>query len=329
MKTGNDRNSWERLSRRERVTWIKVQLKAGRFPNARKVAQKFEVSEKTAQRTFEYLCDVLNEPIEYSATDRGWQYTEATYPMSVVDVPEGELVAMLLASQLARQYRGTAIGHHVERVIGRVMGAMTDEISVDVNALEEAHSFEAATCNELEFDLLRQLERSIVGRCGLEMTYYTASRGEFTRRRVDPLHLHNYLGDWYLIAFDHKRQQVRDFHAGRISELKVTDERFERPADFNKDEYLTSGFGMIRGRQPMEVEILFDEYQARWIRERGPIHPTAKMEEQPDGSLKVRMTVGALDGVKRFVLQYGSHVKVAAPIELRDAIREEIRLIRR
>lgn len=36
------------------------------------------------------------------------------------------------------------------------------------------------------------------------------------------------------------------------------------------------------------------------------------------------MTVTALDGVKRFVMQYGCHVRVIGPKELRDEIREEL-----
>jgi predicted DNA-binding transcriptional regulator YafY len=44
----------------------------------------------------------------------------------------------------------------------------------------------------------------------------------------------------------------------------------------------------------------------------------------PDGRLKLKMTVTALDGVKRFVMQYGAHAEVIKPEELRQAIREEI-----
>jgi predicted DNA-binding transcriptional regulator YafY len=112
--------------------------------------------------------------------------------------------------------------------------------------------------------------------------------------------------------------------ASRIRELSVTEEIFDWPAGFDLTAYLDSGFGMFRGIQPYSVEIEFDEYQSRWLRERAPFHPTEQREELPDGRLRLRLTATALDGVKRFVMQYGAHAQVLAPDELRTEIREEL-----
>ncbi len=60
------------------------------------------------------------------------------------------------------------------------------------------------------------------------------------------------------------------------------------------------------------------------MRERGKFHPTEEREELPDGKLRMRMQVTALDGVQRFVMQYGSHVQVVQPAKLRQAIQAEI-----
>ncbi|HYL99180.1 MAG TPA: WYL domain-containing protein, partial [Blastocatellia bacterium] len=68
--------------------------------------------------------------------------------------------------------------------------------------------------------------------------------------------------------------------------------------------------------------------QARWIRERPKFHPSEQREELDGGELKLRMKLSALDSVRRFVMQYGSHVRVIAPEELRAAIRDEIELLR-
>jgi WYL domain len=80
-----------------------------------------------------------------------------------------------------------------------------------------------------------------------------------------------------------------------------------------------------RGGETHLVEIEFDEYQARWIRERIKFHSTEEREELPDGRLVIRMEVAVLDGVKRFVMQYGAHAMVLKLEELRESIREEIK----
>ncbi|MCG3144747.1 MAG: hypothetical protein HONDAALG_02220 [Gammaproteobacteria bacterium] len=314
----------EHIRHLEKVFWIELQIRANLHPNTTTIAEHFEVSQKTAQRALDFMRDRLRMPIAYSAEHRGWYYTEPYFALPAIEMTEGDLVAILLAEKLARQYRGTAIGQQIAEAFAKILQAVTNVISVDLNALAEAHSFEAAATTEPNFDTIRRLGQAIRERRRIAMKYFTATRGELTDRRADPLHLRNAAGEWYLIAWDHLRQAPRDFLISRIRELEITEEQFDWPEGFDLDEYLNSGFGMIRGSSLHEVEILFDEYQARWIRERDQFHPAEEREELPGGRLILRMRVTALDGVKRFVMQYGAHATVIRPDELRQTIREEI-----
>jgi predicted DNA-binding transcriptional regulator YafY len=315
----------ERQAHFARVFWIDHQLAANRYPNARTIAEHFEISMKTGQRTLDFMRDQLRLPLAYSPEKRGWHYTEPTFPFTGIEITEGELLVLLLSERLARAYKGTAIGKMIEQVFAKVLNAMTNTISIDINALTEAHSFETALTTELDEKTFRQIGRAIIKRFCIEMTYFTAGRGELTRRKVDPLHLRNYLGEWYLIAFDHLRGEIRDFHVGRIRELEASKEKFNWPEGFDLQAYLDSGFAMFRGGKPIDVEFIFDEYQSRWMRERGKVHKTEEREELPDGRLRIRIQVTALDGVKRFCMQYGAHVEIIAPEELRQSIRAEIK----
>ncbi len=307
-----------------RAFWIDHQIRANRYPNATTIAEHFEISVKTAGRIIEYMRSQMRMPMDYSAEHRGWYYTDPHYALPAIELTEGDLIAILLAEKLSRQYRGTAIAQQVEEAFAKVLEAMTNVVSIDLEALAEAHSFEAAATTELDHEIFCRLGRAAKERNRVEMIYFTAATGEVKPRRVDPLHLRNHLGEWYLIAWDHLRGAPRVFLASRIRELTVTEEHFDPPPGFNPDEYLGSSFGMIIGSEPQEVEIVFDEYQARWIRERSKFHPTEDREEMPDGRLKLKMTVTALDGVKRFVMQYGAHAIVIKPEALRQVIRAEI-----
>jgi predicted DNA-binding transcriptional regulator YafY len=51
---------------------------------------------------------------------------------------------------------------------------------------------------------------------------------------------------------------------------------------------------------------------------------TARQEE-PDGSLTLTLQVTNLEGMLRWVLQYGSGAQVLAPAELREMLREQVR----
>ena len=77
----------------------------------------------------------------------------------------------------------------------------------------------------------------------------------------------------------------------------------------------------------MDVAILFTPYQAQWIREHR-WHSTQVIEEQQDGSVILKMRIGALDAVMHWVLRYGKEAEVLEPVELRCMINEELRLTR-
>ena len=105
-----------------RVLWIELQLRANRYPNAPTIAERFEISTKTAQRTLEFMRDQMMAPIAYSAEHRGWHYTEPHFALHAIELTEGDLIAILLAEKLSYQYRGTTIGQQVEQAFAKVLG---------------------------------------------------------------------------------------------------------------------------------------------------------------------------------------------------------------
>jgi len=137
--------------------------------------------------------------------------------------------------------------------------------------------------------------------------------------------VHNALGEWYAICYDHYRQAIRDFHAGRITRFSETSRTFTPPADWNLQTYLQRGFGMFRGGQDVVVEIEFDAEQARYARER-TFHPTQQRQELPDGRLRLTFetTEAALEQVARWLMQYGPQARALRPAELCDMMRQKL-----
>lgn len=271
--------------------------------------------------------DRLDLPIKYCMEKKAYHYTEPVHYLPIVELTEGELLAVVLTGELVKQYKGSAIGEQLQSAIGKILSNMTENISVSLRDLADIYSFETSTANEVDLVIFQKLSKAIKDKLIAQMTYFTAETATIKSRQVEPLHLRNHLGKWYLIAFDHLRQDVRDFYLGRIRDLELTEEHFEARENFDLKAYLDKGFSMIRSEKVVEVEMIFDQYQSRWIREQSPLHVSEQREELADGSLKITVQVTALDGIKRFVMQYGSHVKIIAPLELQEAIKSEIKLM--
>ncbi|MGE5580227.1 MAG: WYL domain-containing protein [Bacillota bacterium] len=142
----------------------------------------------------------------------------------------------------------------------------------------------------------------------------------------DPYHLRLFDGAWYCIGYCHERREVRTFALDRMTALQVTGETFTVPDDFSVEEYLAGSLGMERGA-PRKVVIEFDPSEAPYIRGRR-WHRSQTLEEMPDGTLRMSLTVGGLGEVMRWVMSLGSHAWVVEPEELREKIAAEIEKVR-
>lgn len=312
----------------ERTIWIHGQIQAGKYPNANVIAAHFEVEPKTVHRTITFMRDRFKLPLAYSAKHRGFFYTEPVYDLPWMNITEGEAVSILMAERLARAYGGGKLGTEIATALAKVADSLTDTISVNLGEFLALQSVEPLPSSPIDHTHFTALENATRERRCVRMTYFTQSSGETSERNINPLHLHNAKAEWYVIAFDHKRNDIRDFHIGRIRELAVLKEVFTPPPDFDINRHLESGFGMFRGGGTLqEVVVEFDAHQARWIRQQSKVHPTAEYDELPDGRLRVSMRVGALEGVKMWVLQYGARAKVVQPESLRAEILTELRLL--
>jgi predicted DNA-binding transcriptional regulator YafY len=318
-------NSTQRthLRQLERLTWIHREIQAGRFPNTRRIAEHFGVSRKTAQETIDFMRNRFKLPMEYCAQRRGFHYTEPVHSLPWMTLTEGEIAAILMAERLAQAYGGQAAAGITE-ALTKVIQTLTETVSVDLNHLMALQSVEALPTSPIDQAHFALFAKAIAHRHPVRMVYFTQSSGETKTRTVNPLRLHSAKAEWYVIAFDHLRQKVLDFHLGRVRAAELLDETFEPPTGFDIETYLNRGFGMIRGEdQTYEVIVEFDAYQARWIRQQSKVHKTAHYTDLPDGGLRVTMQVGALEGVRQWVLQYGARVRVIAPEQLRTMLRTE------
>ena len=85
---------------------------------------------------------------------------------------------------------------------------------------------------------------------------------------------------------------MRTFALDRMTGLGITGESFKVPADFSVEEYLAGSLAIERG-EPRKVIIEFDRGEAPYIRGR-QWHHSQTLEELPDGTLRMTLTVGGL-----------------------------------
>src|SRR6267378_2725658 len=92
----------------ERMMRMHQKLKAGRYPNCRKLADELEVSAKTVQRDIDFMRYRLGLPIDYDQLHFGFFYTESVSSFPNIEISEGELIALYIGQKALAQYKGTS-----------------------------------------------------------------------------------------------------------------------------------------------------------------------------------------------------------------------------
>jgi predicted DNA-binding transcriptional regulator YafY len=308
----------------ERIMEIDRRIRQGEYPNAEKLAESLEVSRRVIFNDRSFMIYRLGAPIEFDRERGGWYYTDKTWSLPGIYVTQGELMAFFLSLEIAKRYIGTDLESPLRSAVDKISKAIKGSVSVEINELRSHYTFSEFNTINFDTQILIDLHQAILNRQKVWMRYFSANRGVFSERVVFPYHLHNFQGDWFLIAFDTFRNDIRLFLVGRIQEKKILKEKFERDENFSAEDWISSGFQLFAGDEPEEVSIWFSSNKAQFIRER-KWHPSQTIEEKSDGSLVLHLKTGGLVEVRNWVLQFADEAEVLKPDKLREDVAKEIK----
>lgn len=81
-----------------RIQWLHKKLCDNCYPNAMRLAEKFNISHRQAQRDIEHLRRDLHAPLKYSAANKGFYYDkEFSLPMFITNEGDSEYVDVINA----------------------------------------------------------------------------------------------------------------------------------------------------------------------------------------------------------------------------------------
>ena len=245
-----------RATRPPLVRMIRIHdlLSAGRYPNCSLLAQEFEVSTKTVQRDVDFMRDQLVLPIEYDRSRHGFAYTRAVGQFPLITVSEGELVALLVAQKAVEQYRGTSFEKPLQTAFQKLVSSLGDEASVSLHELSEAVSFHSPGVPGAQVKVFELLTEAVMSGELVEFDYFSLRARKPERRRAAPYHLACINNQWYLIAGDQARGELRTFALTRIDAARKLKIPFERPADFSVSKVLSGSFAAFEAARPIGFE---------------------------------------------------------------------------
>jgi predicted DNA-binding transcriptional regulator YafY len=313
----------------ERYYWFHEQIKCKEHPNSKLLAEKFEISQKTAQRDIEFMRDRIGAPLEYSHADRGYYYTDKGYELPPIWLNENELVAFILAKRLATAIPDRNLKDSLNKFINKLSSRLSDKVGFNLDDIQDKISLKNIEYYTVDESLFRKVVNALFTKRSLAIQYYSPHKDERTNRKIIPLHLLDYMGNWHLISFCKLKKGLRNFALSRIEECNYIDEKISLPTDLPPIKtYIRKTFGIFHGGQNQDVSLKFSPKASRAVKEQ-IWHKNQKIKELKDGSIILNVPVAYFTEIKREILKYGAEVEVLKPLRLKKEIVEEIKKMKK
>lgn len=306
-----------------RILEIDRLIREGGCPNATALGKRFEVSRSTIMRDIDFLRDRYRAPLEYDSARNGFYYTDPTFFVKSVMLSEGELFAVSVIAPLLEQYRNTPLEGSFRSILSKLTDMLPRQVSVDTTFVSREISFISDPLPEIAEDVFNMVFKALRTSRRVEFEYRSLGSQEHSARCVEPYHVVCQKGNWYVMGLCLRHRDVRIFSLSRMRKLRVTDERFSVPADFEPDAYIDPSVGVwINREEPVRIELLFSPGISTYILERR-WHTTQEISQEADGSVRLSFLSNQMQETLHWVMSFGPSVRVLNPPGLARKVREE------
>lgn len=318
-------------SQYERLLIIDREIRNGRFPSARDLGDMLEVCQRTVYRDVDFLRDRLQAPLVFDRGRNGYTYTQDNWVMQTLHLADSDRMVLQIAALALMQYEGTPLAEQMQALLQRhFMQTHTEDFNL--HALREQFSVVPGVTCKVDKQHWTTVVEAILYRRTLSMDYRT-SRDKFSEGVVvDPLHLTNLCGVWYMLARSQTNGRIKQFAVHRIERLDETGNSFSRPAHVSLHAMIERTFGRTVATEALsQIRVRVDSTLAPAIKD-WTWHRMQSVEDLPDGDFILSFPADAksdypLRQVVQWVLSWGSRVRVLEPDSVREAVANEIRLM--
>src|SRR4029077_5844891 len=110
----------------------------------------------------------------------------------------------------------------------KMEASLPDTVSLNFEDWNQTISFRHSAEPILSLKIFDALAKATAKHRQLELAYRKPGSKQTEPRVVDPYHLANINGEWFLFAFDHLRRDIRTFVPARIHSAQPTGQTFTR-----------------------------------------------------------------------------------------------------
>ena len=168
---------------------------------------------------------------------------------------------------------------------------------------------------------LNGLLHAIQNRVQLQFSYHKYWEDSPEIRKVEPHSLKEFKNRWYLLAANIDDGNIRIFALDRISNLTITNLKFQHNTKIDVNAFFKNCFGIIvpDERKVEEVILSFDPFQGKYIKSL-PLHETQEILIDDEIEIRIKLSIYITFDFIMEILSYGNRVKVVSPMNLQQQV---------
>ncbi|MCP5276954.1 MAG: YafY family transcriptional regulator [Thiobacillus sp.] len=290
--------------------------------------EALEVSRATLRRDLEYMRTRLNAPIVYDRLEGGYRFDKGQpqiggqYELPGLWFSPAEIHALLTMQHLlANLDPGGILTPHVRPLMAR-LNALLGTAEDTADEIRRRVLVVGIGQRQLKLDHFERVGSALLRRKRLDITYLSKGKGEVTEREVSPQRLVHYRENWYLDAWCHLRNELRNFAVDSIQHVEVLEKPAREISKRSVDEVLGPGYGIFTGSKVQWARLVFTAERARWVgSERW--HPRQKGHFDAEGRYVLEIPYADHRELIMDILKYGGDVEVLEPESLRGLVKAE------
>ena len=314
------------MDKLDRIYALHTELANARLPVSKKtLEEKLECTHATVERIIRDMRLYLNAPIEYDRTANGYYYDSKinpSYELPGLWFNPTELHALLTAYHLLTNVEPGLLETHIAPLKNKIQKLLHNDKAGDKNLGNRIRIVKIASRrhNPKHFSAVAS---ALINRQQLYIRYLGRERNKESERTVSPQRIIYYRDNWYLDAWCHKREALRNFSIDRILESKAQNLPAKDISDTELDRYFATAYGIFAGEPKHTAVIRFNSNIARWVADE-QWHPHQNGQYELDGSYILEIPYNDPRELIRDILKYGSDVEVLSPGQLRAQIKQQL-----
>ncbi|MGC2636278.1 MAG: WYL domain-containing protein [Acidobacteriaceae bacterium] len=289
----------------------------------RELAERLEVSQRTAHRDMEALC-AAGIPLKAHRGVRGGWELEKGWRTRVPGLDDSELWGLLMAQPSAAG--GKRMSAAARRAFDKLMASMPAAQKAQAESIRARLHVDATGWRpgSEDWSALPVVQEAVARDARLTFRYRRAD-GRESLRTVDPLGLVAKQAAWYLVA--RSAEGMRTYRISRMREVVALAVPFERPRNFDLASWWTQSTAALEEKKhPYTAALAMSAAAAADLAPWAPMRPaeSAGRRKLPEGWSAYAVEFDSAYAAKFVAMGMGARVRVLGPEELRQEVREEV-----